>query len=166
VAEEIERAAAAIKAGAQVRGRWVKPAKHHMTVQFLGNHAGSPASVIARAGPAAMQVKVAPFEVALDRIETFAGQRQSPCVLRCTPDSDRFVRSLRSALGEALVTAGLANLLEERFTPHVTIGYIDRPLDEPVAIAPVAWQVRQFALVESHIGESRHEILGQWRLSP
>ncbi|HSE11426.1 MAG TPA: 2'-5' RNA ligase family protein, partial [Rudaea sp.] len=124
-AGEIERAAAVIKAGGRVRGRWVKPPKYHMTVQFLGNHSGRPADVIEKARTAAAQVRMTPFDVVLDHVATFGGHRRSsPCLLRCTPDSDNSVLALRSALGEALAGAGLAGLLEDRFTPHVTIAYV------------------------------------------
>lgn len=137
-----------------------------MTVQFLGSHPGRPEAIIERACLAAARVKIAPLEIILDRVATFGGHRKSPCVLRCTPDSERAVGFLRSALGEALAAAGLADLLEDRFTPHVTIAYIDGRLGEPVAIEPIAWQARDYALVESHGAEACHEVLAQWPLSP
>ena len=115
---------------------------------------------------AAAQLRIAPFEVVLDRVATFDGHRKSPCVLRCTPDSEQAVEALRSALGEALATARLADLLESsRFTPHLTIAYIDGSLAQPVAVQSIVWPVREFALVESHVRESRHEVLAQRQLT-
>jgi RNA 2',3'-cyclic 3'-phosphodiesterase len=166
VGGEIERAAALVNAGGRVRGRWLQPSKYHMTVQFLGNHPGRPAGIIERACMAAARPRIAPFEVVLDRVATFDGHRKSPCVLRCTPDSEQAVEALRSALGEELATARLADLLESSlFTPHVTIAYVEGSLAEAVPVESIAWQVREFALVESHVRESRHEVLAQWQLT-
>lgn len=163
-AGEIEHVVAALKIGGSVHGRWVKAQKHHVTVQFLGTHAGRPGAIIEQARGVAAQIRLAPFEIVLDRVETFGGHRQAPCVLRCAPDSDKYVRTLHSMLGKALAAAGLARLLEGRFTPHVTIAYVNRHLAQPMPVAPVAWQVREFALVESD--EARHAVLDRWSLSP
>lgn len=165
VAGEIGRAVAAIQAGGCVRGRWVKPPKRHMTVQFLGTHDARPERVVEQARLAAAQVRLAPFDVVLDRVETFGGHRRSPCVLRCTPDTDAAVRTLHSALGKALAMAGLAQLLEGRFAPHVTIAYVDGSLAKPIAIPPITWPVREFSLVESRGAETSHEVLDRWSLS-
>jgi RNA 2',3'-cyclic 3'-phosphodiesterase len=165
VAGEIEGAAAAIRLSRRVRGRWVKPPKHHLTLQFLGDHAAHAGHVIERARAAAASVRSTPFDIVLDRAETFAEQRRSPFVLRCSPDSDKAAGSLRSALGDALATEGLADLLEDRFAPHVTIAYIDGHLSERIAIEPIIWHVREFTFIDSHVGQSRHEALDHWRLS-
>jgi 2'-5' RNA ligase len=164
VAREIESAAASIKASGRVRGRWVQSSKHHLTVHFLGSHAGRPASLIERVRAAAQPIRITPFEIELERIETFGAHRKSPCVLRCSPYSDRLLEMLRAALGESLADAGLARWLEQRFTPHVTIAYIDGTLDEPITIPAITWRVRNFALVESHGATAQHEVLDQWPL--
>jgi len=163
-AGEIESAAAAIKASGRLLGRWVQPSKHHLTVHFLGNHAGRPENLIERARAAAARVRLAPFEIVLDRAETFGARRQSPCVLRCTPQSDGLLEALRAALGGVLADAGLARWLEKRFTPHVTIAYVEGTLSEPIAIPATAWNVQDFALVESHGAAAQHEVLAQWPL--
>ncbi|HET7062968.1 MAG TPA: RNA 2',3'-cyclic phosphodiesterase [Rudaea sp.] len=164
VAREIECAAASIKASGHVRGRWVQSSKHHLTVHFLGSHAGRPTSLIERAHGAAQRVRIAPFEIELERVETFGARRQSPCVLRCSPHSERPLEMLRTTLGEALADAGLARWLEQRFTPHVTIAYVDATLDEPITIPAITWRVQNFALVESHGATAQHEVLDRWPL--
>jgi len=164
VARAIECAAASIRASGRVRGRWVQPSKHHLTVHFLGTHAGRPADLIERARAAAQHVRIAPFQIELERVETFGARRQTPCVLRCSSRSDRSLEMLRGMLGEALAAAGLARWLEQRFTPHVTIAYIEAGLSEPIAIAPIAWDVQGFALIESHGAAAQHEVLDQWPL--
>jgi 2'-5' RNA ligase len=164
VAREIERAAESIKASGGVRGRWVHPSKHHLTVHFLGSHAGRPATLIERARAAARHVQVAAFEIVLERVQTFGAQRQSPCVLRCSPQSIRPLEMLRATLAEALADAGLARWLEQRFTPHVTIAYIDGSLDKPIAIPAIPWRVQDFVLVESQGAAAQHIVLDQWPL--
>src|ERR1700751_1766497 len=70
-----------------IRGRWTAPAKYHLTARFLGDHGREAESVIARARQAAAQVRCAAFEVAFDRITTFRGRYQCPCILRCRADT-------------------------------------------------------------------------------
>jgi len=164
VAREIESAAASIRASGRVRGRWVQPSKHHLTVHFLGAHAGRPADLIERARAAAQHVRIAPFQIELERVETLGARRQSPCILRVSKHSDRLLESLRAALGTALGEAGLAHWLEQRFTPHVTIAYIEAGLGEPISIPPIAWDVQDFTLIESHGATAQHDVLDQWPL--
>ena len=60
----------------------------------------------------------------------------------------------------------LAEGLEVRNTdykPHLTLQYGNR-LVGPLNISPVSWLVRDFALVLSHLGQTRYEILRQWNL--
>jgi len=164
VAREIETAAASLRASGRVRGRWVQPSKHHLTVHFLGTHVGRPADLIERARAAAQPVRIAPFQIELDRAETFGARRQSPCVLRCSSRTDRSLEMLRGTLGEALAAAGLARWLEQRFTPHVTIAYMDGALDEAITIPAIPWRVQNFALLESHGASAQHEVMQQWPL--
>lgn len=46
---------------------------------------------------------------------------------------------------------------------HVTLRY-DEPEAPTQAIAPIVWHAEELALIESRIGQSRHEILGRWPL--
>jgi 2'-5' RNA ligase len=71
---------------------------------------------------------------------------------------------LRSKLTDALAGTRLAEWLERRFTPHVTIAYVDGSLDEPIEIPPIVWRVQDFALVESQGVSASHEVLDQWPL--
>ena len=50
-----------------------------------------------------------------------------------------------------------------RFSPHLTLGYrIGEPFSERVA--PVSWTADEIVLIDSHVGRTRHEVLGRWRL--
>ena len=156
----IGRVAARLQAEKVLRGRWMATAKYHVTARFLGDH-GDPAAVIARARAAAAQVRAAPFDITFDRIVTFRGRHQSPCVLRCTSESDAAIEALWRGLGGASsVTRAEA---VGRFVPHLTIAYADRMLDAPIAIEPVVTRIESFALVDSH--HAQHEALARWPLT-
>jgi len=161
---EIESTVAAIKTGGRVRGRWVQPSKHHLTLHFLGSHAARPLDLIERARAAAQRVRLAPFEIELVRVETFGARGQAPCIVRCSAQSERSLQVLRAKLGDALIEGGLEAWLEQRFTPHVTIAYVDGRLVGSIEIPAIVWRVREFALVESHGATVRHEVLDQWAL--
>ena len=163
-AREIERAAAAIKASKRVAGRWLQTSKHHLTLHFLGSHSRRPADLIERARSAALEVRLPPVDIELERIDTFAARGESPCVLRCSSHSEDALERLRASLAGALVDAGAARWIEKRFTPHVTIAYVKVPLQSPVAIPAIRWRACDFALVESHGATARHELLDQWPL--
>lgn len=164
VLDQVSRVVSALELERSVRGRWVKPSRYHLTVQFLGTHGSRPERIIELARIAAAQVSLAPFDLMLDHVDTFGGHRRPPCVLRCTAESDASVQTLRSALGRALCANGLAHLLEDRFTPHLTIGYAERKLPAPIPVLPIRWQVREFELIESHGAEARHELVDRWSL--
>ena len=48
--------------------------------------------------------------------------------------------------------------------PHVTLGYMPRDFD-PFPIA-VEWFPQELLLIESHVGDSRHQVVGSWPLLP
>ena len=66
------------------------------------------------------------------------------------------------SLGRALEEAGLMRL-SQAFTPHLTLLY-DAQRVESVPIAPITWTVREFSLVHTLIGRSRHTVLERWSL--
>jgi RNA 2',3'-cyclic 3'-phosphodiesterase len=156
----IGRIAARLNAEKVLRGRWTAPAKYHVTARFLGDHA-DPTAVIARAKAAAAQVRAAPFDIRFDRIVTFRGRHQWPCVVRCTSGSDRAVEALWRGLGAA--SSDVRGEAAGRFLPHLTIAYADRMLDAPITIEPVITGIKAFALVDSH--DAKHEVLARWPLT-
>jgi 2'-5' RNA ligase len=146
------------------RGRWIKPHRYHLTLQFLGTHARLPDALVGAALAAGERVRVPAFEFTLDRAGSFAS-RSTPWWLGCS----------RIAEGLAALHASIATELrgedcrirhEEDFAAHVTIlRGSDRALP-PVPIAPIEWPVDGFVLIDSRLGvESRHEVLRRWPLS-
>jgi 2'-5' RNA ligase len=161
--QAIGRVAAGLQAAKTIRGRWTAPAKYHITARFLGDYSEEAEGMVARAEAAAAQVQVAAFEITLDRIVTFRGRYQSPCVLRCTPRSEAAVKTLWQGLGDALCVTPEQERTERRFLPHLTIAYGDRMLAAPLGIEPIVSRIGEFALVDSH--ESSHVVRARWPLA-
>jgi 2'-5' RNA ligase len=64
-----------------------------------------------------------------------------------------------------LATRGIFPLYRESgLHPHVTLGYKPRRFN-PLPIA-VEWVPQELLLIESHVGESRHQVIGRWPLLP
>ncbi|HZP67651.1 MAG TPA: RNA 2',3'-cyclic phosphodiesterase [Rudaea sp.] len=160
-AAEIASAAAALRTQGLVRGSWVAPAKYHLTLHFLGDHA-DPRELCARAADAASALVAASCRVTLTSAASFARARRSPCVLRCDAASEATIRSLREPLGSLLAERGVP--IEDRYTPHVTIAYGDFASAQPLPIAPIAWVATHFSLIDSLVGQSLHEELARWPL--
>jgi 2'-5' RNA ligase len=73
------------------------------------------------------------------------------------------LRRLHRLLGEAMRRAGLWRTVRNSFTPHVTLLYDSRSVAEtPVPL--VRWTVREFVLIHSPQGHSRHNHLSRWEL--
>jgi 2'-5' RNA ligase len=160
--EDIERATRKLKAACHVRGRWLKPEKLHVTVQFLGDFPAVD-GVVARACEGAVNVRCAPFEFTLDRVDTFPRRFNPPCVLRCAPASEEPLQVFARELANALAAAGLAEHLETRaYVPHLTVAYADSELPKPMEIAPICWQAHDFYLVDSSGGA--HHAIARWPL--
>ena len=60
-----------------------------------------------------------------------------------------------------MVRGGFA--VPHSYTPHVTLLWADRSVEE-YPIAPIAWDVREFSLVLSVQGWSRHIDVARWSL--
>jgi 2'-5' RNA ligase len=147
-----------------IRHRAVAPANLHVTLNYLGNFAQVPVDVVKRAKAAAAAQVHASFDFVLDRIASFRGHRHSPWVLRCAPNAETGLCELHGRLGDALAQAGVATE-DRQFVPHATVAYADAELPAPLAIEPVRWPARAFALVDSHAGRAHHEVLAEWKLA-
>jgi 2'-5' RNA ligase len=75
-------------------------------------------------------------------------------------------RPLRDALGAALKRNGLGGAVhvEDDFKPHVTLLRDDTRV-KPLAVEPITWMVRDFVLVHSLLGQTKHVHIGRWALN-
>lgn len=158
--------AAALKAEKLAARSWIAPAKYHATLHhFLLPPAARPAFEAA-AQRAVVRLSLKTFAWNPDRIDSFHGKPGNhPCVLRGADDPPA-LRMLWERLREALILEGLGKQLgRQALTPHITLAYLPRPLEEPRAVAPLDWQVDRLALLHSVHGRPEYERLAEWSLS-
>jgi RNA 2',3'-cyclic 3'-phosphodiesterase len=132
--------------------------RFHVTVNGLGNYDGVPRSVVDKAIAAGGLVTSWPFDVAFDRVTSFAG---ADALVLCGGDGVDGLLMFQQSLSTAMREAGLHASLQ--FTPHITLLYDGRRIEEQF-IEPVRWTVRDFVLVHSLRGETIHIPLKRWRL--
>jgi len=147
-----------------LRGKPVREDRLHATLHHLGDFAGLPGDLVARARSAADGVSLPAFDVALDSVASFVGRKSGkPFVLR-GDGGNAPLHALHEALADAMRATGATLPRGKRFVPHVTLLYDDAIVAaEPVP--PIAWRVREFVLVHSLLGRTEHRVLGRWPLS-
>jgi 2'-5' RNA ligase len=145
-----------------LRGKALAPSCLHVSLHGLGIHHDVPSRLIEAVSVAASSVIATPFEVSFDRALSFANRRAAkPFVLRAT--NVAALHAFHRALGEAMTKAGLGRWVFNCFTPHMTLLY-DRRLVDEHAIERVSWTVTEFVLVHSFVGQGRHVHLARWPL--
>ena len=156
-AERIHQLAGVLKRAHHFDGKLIAPERLHISLFALS---GLPEGQLCAAWEAAMDVRTEPFEVSFDRTASFRGRLGNrPFVLIGEKGLHR-LQSFRQMLGAAMTRRGLRRLANTNFTPHVTLLYDARSVDE-YPIEPIGWTVTEFVLVRSLNG---HEHLVRWPL--
>jgi 2'-5' RNA ligase len=132
--------------------------RFHVTVHGLGDYDGLPRSVVDKAIAAGAAVTAVPFAVAFDRITSFAG---SDALVLCGGDGVDGLVMFQQSLALAMRKSGLHAGLQ--FTPHITLLYDGRRIEEQF-IESIRWTVRDFVLVHSLRGRTKHIALERWPL--
>jgi 2'-5' RNA ligase len=140
----------------------------HLTLQPLGSFSGSiPQSIIDLAMAAGNLLEHAPFDVRLNLLQSRGGTVAGAAGTVELSGLGRNVQSLRAfqrALGNAMRCAGFAQAqILRHFTPHMTLDYCTEAVPRS-EVAPLAWTVNEFELVDSLHGKSQHEVLAGWPL--
>jgi 2'-5' RNA ligase len=149
-----------------VGGEPLEPGRLHVSLYLMASYERGdpfPHADVERWLLAASTVRMAPFQVAFDSLVTFGG-KTNPLVLRSrVADGVAGVREFRREVGIALANAG-EKLREKAFEPHMTVSYRGmRIADEPVDA--LSWAPYELVLIDSHLGERLHEVLGSWPLT-
>jgi 2'-5' RNA ligase len=156
-ARRIHRLAGALKRAHKFDGKIIEAERLHVSLFFLGE---LPEPVARTASEVAAEVRAPPFQVLFDRSVTFRGKPgNQPFVLTGDHGLDR-LKSFRRTLGVAMSSKGWRDLAKKEFTPHVTLLYAERSVEEQ-PIEPIGWTVNEFVLIHSMRGHVR---LGRWPL--
>lgn len=146
-----------------LRGRAVDPARYHLTLHFLGCHAGLPQEAIARARAAAAEASATAFTLRIDRVGCFRAARM-PLWLGCS-QAPEALGVLHAALAAALRRHGCAPARGGALVPHVTVLRDARPPCTAALESPVAWAVEEFVLVDSAVGSGApYTLVSRWPL--
>lgn len=156
-AASIAALAARLKDRHALKGKLTEAHRLHVTLHHLGHFPAVPRVKVQAALQAAAAVAPPSFEVVFDEAMRF---EQSKAFVLCGGGSGTSaLAAFRQRLGEALADAGFKP--ERGFTPHMTLAYTPRRI-EPHLVEPVRWMADSFSLIESHVGEGIHEVLGRW----
>ncbi|CAB3782292.1 RNA 2',3'-cyclic phosphodiesterase [Paraburkholderia ultramafica] len=166
-ATSISKLAQQLCGATRARSKPLAAGRLHVTLLHLGNFAGGlPRDRVEAAMRAAASISMAPFTVEFDSVVSFASKpRPGPMVLS-GGDGVEGLHALHGALGHALQDAGLgdrAGSIAAPYTPHVTLAY-GMPWAAVRPVEPVCWNVREFALMHSLLGRTRHVALARWPL--
>lgn len=160
-AQKLESLAEELRVAHHLKGRPFLADHFHLSLQNLGAY---DVAVVDAAGRAAVSLQAAPFAVSFSNVESFDTKSdQFPLVLTCDEGCEK-LDGLHRDLAVALKYEGLGRFARFAFTPHVTLLYADRPAPAH-PVAPIGWQVKEVALVVSHVGETRYDFLGLWSLN-
>ncbi|GGP23167.1 2'-5' RNA ligase family protein [Silvimonas iriomotensis] len=108
------------------------------------------------------RIQMNPFMITLDHTANFQGRSgRSPYVMTAGAGREGAIK-LSTLLAMELRRVGV-KFSASSVNPHVTMLY-DRKRPPPCGVDPVSWLVTDFALVHSHVGESRYDILQRWTL--
>lgn len=140
-----------------LEGRLIEPDGLHVSLFFLG---GLAEQHVQLACGAAADVRAGSFEVSFDRAVSFRGKPGNRPFVLFGGDGLRQLMSFRRMLASAMTRVGLRRRANMNFTPHVTLLYDARAVEEH-PIAPISWTVREFVLIHSMRG---HVHLARWPL--
>ncbi len=156
-AAQIYRLARALKHAHKFDGKVIEPERLHVSLFFLG---GLSEQIVRVACEAAAEVPAPPFDVLFDRSASFRGKPGNQPLVLLGDDGLNRLKSFRRTLGVAMAKKGLRYLTRKDFTPHITLLYADRSVEEH-PIEPIRWTVNEFVLVHSMHG---HVHLARWPL--
>ena len=133
------------------RGRLTSAARLHLTLHFIGEIDATREAALRQA---LTGVEVDPFNLVLRTTEVWSGRT---AVLRA--DDHSALSDLHASLAARMLQAGLAPR-RDAFAPHVTLARDAPNAVPPDRFPPIAWPVRDCALIWSHDG--RYDIVERY----
>ena len=163
---EMARAGERFRKSHRLIGTPVDPDDLHLTLCEMGKPEWLQLPLDDVLMAAAGQVRVTGFPMALDSAMRLSAARdnQYPFVLGADNPSAAAALVLRRAIAQAQQQLGLHVAGISSYLPHVTLlrgSNIDAVQE---SMAPIGWMAREFVLIRSFFGQSRHEVIGRWPL--
>jgi 2'-5' RNA ligase len=162
-AARIAHIAERLRAKYRLLGSPLQTTRFHVSLHSFGEYDDAPPPVVAKAKDAAALVNAAPFRVSFNCAQSFSGRDGNHPLVLTGDDGVVGLTRLYSSLCTALRTVGFRPDASSAFTPHVTLLYDARRINEQF-IEPIGWTVREFVLVLSLIGRTKHVPLDRWQL--
>lgn len=112
-------------------------------------------------------VRFVEFDLTLNRVLSFRSrQDEKPLVLAADIASAHTTDLLANHIRHTLsMVSGHPTYRTGHINPHVTLAWAPQCVPEQL-VPPVTLPVQEVALIHSHIGKSRYDILGRWPLVP
>ena len=158
-AVEIDRIGAALDQRLRIGGDPLMPDRLHITLHVIGEFDETPRAVIDAAIQAGDAVVANTFDVVFDRAMTFVGAK---AYVLGGGEGVESVKAFWLKLGIELANI-FSSFKKSSFTPHMTLSYKGRAVAEH-PIEPIRWIASEFVLIDSHVGETHHEVVGRWPL--
>lgn len=131
----------------------------HITTLALLWYGTIPYGLADKAADVAAGLCACPFAVKFERLVAAA---KSSLLIPGEPLEA--LRLFRERLESALINAGLDARPGRRFSPHITVAYRPTARFDVELPEAIIWPVRDFVLIDSFVGETRHVEVGRWPL--
>ena len=126
IPEDIGQSLSSLRGGLP-GARWIDPENYHVTLRFIGDIDGTIANEVAYT---LFSVKRKPFEVALQGLSSFGGNKPRAVVASIAPS--RPLMELQAELERLMQRVGL-DPEGRKFTPHVTLARLRNASNRDVA---------------------------------
>lgn len=160
VAPYIEDLGEKLRRAHRLKGRLIGRDRLHATLAPVMLPGCPLQNAVRRATAAGDALRANRFDIRFEWTESFRNRDRHPFVLRGETVMKPFC-GFRATLTASMAQQGLPVLAG--FTPHITLLWADRCADA-YPIAPIDWQVSEFALILSLQGRSQHIPIAEWQL--
>lgn len=144
------------------RGRRVARQRLHSTLAPLRAQPFALGETVARIKAAATRLRARAFPVRFEWTQSFQHRSGHHPFVLSGGDGLAPLRAFQRQLAETLCGRGID--VEFGAIPHVTLIWAERCVEQ-APIAPLEWMVRDFTLIASLQGQSRHIPLASWSLT-
>ena len=144
-----------------LRGWPIGPERYHLTLCGIERYGGAAGCEIAALEGIAASMVASRFTVAFDHVAGHGSLGDRQAIFLETSQTFPILDRLQGRLRREMRARGFRTA--SKFGPHVTLLYDEHPFSKPM-VPPVSFPVREFVLIRSVHGTSRHDHLARWPL--